>query len=526
MGIMKTYDYEPLVKKEFAAMCKGIKDQVKETYFQRLSSLVHFDLLESSWVNVMNTFFSENFTAEFLPAEYEENYEIANYATLKKDDISSYLLIFVEGDITKHEIVRLKMEYGQESAYLVLPHQQPGYRRPLRYLIDKIMRQGQIMRCTDMHFEPVAKQGGGFHYRVKFRKGIYLEEITGDIGLVASEMDAILEDMIKNRSRASFKAIQPQTETKVSFSLVDPLYLVRCEVARTIGGPMLIIRLLPGESPFRVKDLGFDKKTEEILQDLSSIPSGLSLISGVIGSGKGTTVNAVALDINDANMFSMISVDNPIEYLGSFPQIEYASQKQLYEITNSIKKQDRNFVLLNEIATTETARQVYNLVVSGVHVITTIHNNRVYRVMYKLQEMLGDLYNNIIPYLNLVSYQDKFSNTCQECQQRVDITNYNDRPLEKQFLTFLGLTSIRQPRGCSYCDQTGVVKTGIQVVSEFLYFGTELKDKLLRVDIHEQSRILESALKDSVNLETVITQKLAEGKVLLKEARTKLDSWR
>jgi len=519
-------DYEFLIKKDFSAMCAGIKAQVKETYFQRLSSLVYFDLLDQTWVNVMNTYFLNNFTAEFLPAEYEENFEIINHAIIKKDDVSSHILIFVEDDITKHEIVRTKMEYGQEFAYLVLPHQQPGYHRPMRYLIDKLMRQGQLMRCTDMHFEPVAKEGGGFHYRIKFRKGIYLEEITGDINLVASEMDAILEDMIKNRSRSSFKAIQPQTETKVSFSLVDPLYLVRCEVARTIGGSMLIIRLLPGENPFRVKDLGFDRETEEALHDLSSIPSGLSLISGVIGSGKGTTVNAVALDINDANMFSMVSVDNPIEYLGSFPQIEYASQKQLYEITNSIKKQDRNFVLLNEIATTETARQVYNLVVSGVHVITTIHNNRVYRVMYKLQEMLGDLYNNIIPYLNLVSYQDKYSNTCQECQQRIDISNYNDKPLIKQFLTFLDLTSISQPRGCDLCNQTGIVKTGIQVVSEFLYFGTELKDKLLRADIHEQSRILEQALKKSINLENVITQKLVEGKVLLKEAYSKLDSWR
>lgn len=523
---MEAYDFEPLIKREFSAMCKGIKSQVKETYFQRLSSLVHFDLLDSSWVNIMNTYFSEHYTAEFLPAEYEKNYEIIDRGVIKRDDVTSHLLIFVDGDITKHDIVRTKLEYEQESAYLVLPHQQPGYRRSMRYLIDKIMRQGQIMRCTDMHFEPVAKAGGGFHYRIKFRKGIYLEEITGDINLVASEMDAILEDMIKNRSRASFKAIQPQTETKVSFSLVDPLYLVRCEVARTIGGPMLIIRLLPGETPFRVKDLGFDEKTEAILQELSFIPSGLSLISGVIGSGKGTTVNAVALDINDANMFSMVSVDNPIEYLGSFPQIEYTSQKQLYEITNSIKKQDRNFVLLNEIATTETARQVYNLVVSGVHVITTIHNNRVYRVMYKLQEMLGDLYNNIIPYLNLVSYQDKYSNTCQECLQRIDISNYNDEPLKKQFLTFLNLTSISQPHGCSACAQTGIMKTGIQVVSEFLYFGTELKDKLLRADIHEQSRILETALKESINLETVISQKLSTGKVLLKEAYSKLDSWR
>jgi len=474
----------------------------------------------------MNTYFLDNFTAEFLPAEYEKSYEIINNSIIKKDDISSHLLIFVDANITKHEIVRIKMEFGQESAYLVLPHQQPGYRRPVRYLIDKIMRQGQLMKCTDMHFEPVAKKGGSFHYRVKFRKGIYLEEITGDINLVASEMDAILEDMIKNRSRSSFKAIQPQTETKVSFSLVDPLYLVRCEVVKTIGGPMLIIRLLPSENPFRVKDLGFDKKTEEVLHDLSSVPSGLSLISGVIGSGKGTTVNAVALDINDANMFSLVSVDNPIEYLGSFPQIEYSSQKQLYEITNSIKKQDRNFVLLNEIATTETARQVYNLVVSGVHVITTIHNNRVYRVMYKLQEMLGELYNNIIPYLNLVSYQDKYSNTCQECQQRLDISTFNDNPLIKQFLTFMNLTSIRQPKGCDACNQNGIVKTGIQVVSEFLYFGTELKDELLRADIHEQSRILELALKKSVNLESVIALKLVEGKVLLKEAYSKLDSWR
>ena len=520
------YDYEPLVRKDFVAMCKGIKTSVKESYFRRLSSLIYYDLLEPAWYNILNTYFSENLTAEILPEEYVKNYEIIDKAIIRKDEISSHLLIFVEDTIIKHDIVRTKLEYEQESAYLVLPHQQPGYQRPVRYLIDKILRQGQLNRCTDIHFEPVSKVGGGFHYRIKLRKGIYTEEITESLNLKTTEMDAILEDMIKNRSRASFKAIQPQTETKVSFSLVDPLYLVRCEVARTIGESMLIIRLLPGESPFRIKDLGFDLKTEEALHELAEIPSGFSLISGVIGSGKGTTVNAVALEICDANKFSMVSVDNPIEYLGNFPQIEYFSQKQLYDITNSIKKQDRNFVLLNEIATLETARQVYNLVVSGVHVITTIHNNRVYRVMYKLQEMLGDLYNNIIPYLNLVSYQDKYSNTCQDCLAKYDISTYNDKPLVKQFLTFLNLQTISQPRGCTKCSHTGIVRTGIQVVSEYLYFGAKIKDHLLRVDIHEQSRVLEKALRDSVNLEDVIAKKLLEGKVLLNEAYSKLDSWR
>jgi type II secretory ATPase GspE/PulE/Tfp pilus assembly ATPase PilB-like protein len=249
-------------------------------------------------------------------------------------------------------------------------------------------------------------------------------------------------------------------------------------------------------------------------------------VSGGIGSGKGTTINAMALDIHELGQFSMISVDSPIEYLGNFPQVEYISQPQLYGIMNSLKKMDINICLLNEIATQETAREVLNLVVSGVHVMTTLHNQRVYNIFYKLHEQLGYLYTSLIPYLNYVSFQEKYSITCKNCLVTYDKTHYDAKPNEKKLLDFFKLSAVKQPRGCSECKD-GIAATGIQVVSEGLLFNDKLKAALTKADLHEQSALLKKELENKPNnMEQLIKRKLAAGDVMIGEVLQKLDTWR
>jgi type II secretory ATPase GspE/PulE/Tfp pilus assembly ATPase PilB-like protein len=146
--------------------------------------------------------------------------------------------------------------------------------------------------------------------------------------------------------------------------------------------------------------------------------------------------------------------------------------------------------------------------------------------MYKLNEMLGELYTNVIPYMNYISFQDKVSRVCGACRSTISADYYKDKVDEKAFLEFLGLTHLNQPSGCEECNFRGIDTKGIQVLSEHLYFNSEIKERLLRADIHEQAVILREYNKAAGDMESVMKAKLLSGDILLDQAMNKLDTWR
>ena len=519
-------DYIRFIKAEFRDVCSAIFESINETYFGRLSSLLHHKMLEPETLPLLQSEFKRSIGARIAYPEEVAEYRFTGEDLVIDREHSKIIFWHVNEEVSNLDRVSTEILSQCDETVLVLPHQVMAYRPHQRYVIDAIMREGQITKCTDVHFEPVYDFKGSFRVKVQFRKGIFTEPVELTTNIDVKMLNDIIEDMIKNRSRQVYKSAHQYTQKKVSFSLVDPLFLVRCEVLNTIGGSMLVIRFLPSFNPPRVTQLGFDERTERDLKSLAKTPSGFSLVTGVIGSGKGTTVNAVALETLEDGNYSMVSVDSPIEFLGDFPQVEYSSQEELYDVANSIKKLDRNYVFLNEIATQETARQVFNLVVSGVHVITTIHNNRVYRVMYKMNEMIGELYTNLIPYMNYISYQDKASITCKKCLQAVTREYYIDDPDTTKFLEFLELDTITQSLGCNECNNSGINNKGIQVLSEHIYFTSAIKMELLQANIHEQMSILKKHNALLGSLEEVVKLKLQSGEILVDQALSKLDTWR
>ena len=520
--------YRELVQEKYLPAFDNITRATKLSSMDYIGHLVEQDWVKDYWVDLFiksAPFYVEhsNNIKHIIDADLPDRSVVAEGAL-------QVLILHLRGEYaelcTQADIERLKMIHSADKVLGLLPNQIRNYKRHPRFVMDKILVDGQLQKATDVRIEPVSDFNGGFRYRVLYRKGIHLHEITEQVKLTAQEVYDIIYDCISERSNSSSKASDALTITPVSFRLVDPMYPTRCQTLPTEFGPMMVIRFFDFKTPFRIKTLGLDAKTEDELEYTATLAKGITLVSGGIGSGKGTTINAMALAINDVGKFSMISLDSPIEYLGNFPQVEYQSQPQLYSYVNSLKKLDINIALLNEIATQETAREVLNLVVSGVHVLTTLHNERVYNIFYKLHEQLGGLYTSLIPYLNYVSFQDKYSITCKSCQKTIYKTQYSDDPNSTKLLEFFQLDVINQPVGCANCKD-GVMYSGIQVISEGLLFNDKLKLALIKEDLHSQAIIVKKAMADkSNNMENLVKNKLSAGDVLIGEVLQKLDTWR
>lgn len=516
---------EPLVKQEYLPIFHSIQKVVKfPDVWELLSNLAFHDCLNDNWVETLDTYLFQEFKVHFKLEDANEASGTAKdykYLIERKDGKNDSIL--PAKDRTQQELSIHKFENNVEDVYYVLPYLRKDFVPNVRFFTDVIMADAKEKHSTDVHFDCESMFDGTFRRSVKFREGIYLVE-QKKYKITDKLIEDIIADTVTNRSTSGNKLTNLAIDSQIRFRLVDPLFPGRCQVAKSIGGKTLNTRLFDFLKAPTIKTLGFSDITQAMLYRASETPNGLTLVSGVFGSGKGTTLNAVAQVMEEHGRFGLASLDDPIEYLRKFRQFEYSTPAQLEEYIEGIKKMDLNAVFLNEIITEAAAQGVYNLVSSGVHVLTTIHTNRVFRLMYKLQELLGDKYLNLIPFLNVISYQDKFSIVCQNCNAGIDKEKFGKNSTEFKFLTAMGLDILNQPQGCNQCNN-GIIPRGIKVVSEHIEMTDKLKSKLLRLNIHEQGELLKEEVKKSENLEDIIREALRDGSILLREAIVKLDTW-
>lgn len=516
---------EGYLKKQYLEIYKtfvevsGIKDQ-----WEILTNLAYLDCLTDGWEEMLDSYLQTNTQVKFKLEDPEQAKMLRineEYSTAQEDG-STHLFLPAK-DRPQGELAMLGFE-NVSQIYYVLTHMRSNFEPNIRLLTDVILTDAKMKKCTDVHFSTESNFDKTFNYVVNFRQGIYLVK-QSKYKLNKNLVDDIIKDLLVNRSSVGHKNSDLRVNSAARFRLVDPSFPSRCQVGKSIAGKTLTIRRFDFEEAPDIEGLGFNKETQKMLLNSSMVLNGLTLVSGVFGSGKGTTLNAVGKEMEKTGNLAIASLDDPIEYLRKYDQYEYSNEEQLQDLVDAFKKMDLNAVFLNEVITQSVAEAVFNLVSAGVHVLTTIHTYRVFRIMYKLKELLPDNYLSLIPFINVISYQDKFSICCPHCSSGIAKEKYPKGSDEDKFLTFLGLDTIRQPEGCSKCNK-GVVTTGIKVVSEHIEFNDQIKSDLLKLDLHQQFDYLKELNKKGQNLEGVIKQALQNGEILLKEALLKLDTWR
>lgn len=268
----------------------------------------------------------------------------------------------------------------------------------------------------------------------------------------------------------------------------------------------------------KIDELGFPEDVQKVLVNDAKKRSGITLITGPIRTGKNTTAFAIANEMSLRPM-KLKSIESPIEALMPFPQVDY--QDDVTALEDSVrlaKKQDLDAVFLNEIPTSNVAFAVKDLVNSSVHVITTMHINRLWHLPYKLHEYYHDDYKDIISQINLVVNQKMFGVMCPLCADDMlveDIPEEYSLFLQKYDVTHVGIS-----KGCKICTDT---ETGIkgnvlgrnQPYVEYVVFDDYVKSSLLACDYPYQ---MEKFLKDYLfsrkqSLEFTLAQAIADKKL-------------
>jgi twitching motility protein PilT len=117
----------------------------------------------------------------------------------------------------------------------------------------------------------------------------------------------------------------------------------------------------------------------EVISELSLRPRGMILVTGTVGSGKSTTLAAMVQQINRSLNASIITIEDPIEFLhrdqkSIINQREVGSDTSSYhEALRHILRQDPDVILIGEIRDQETMEIALKAADTGHLVLSTLH---------------------------------------------------------------------------------------------------------------------------------------------------------
>lgn len=192
---------------------------------------------------------------------------------------------------------------------------------------------------------------------------------------------------------------------------------VRVSALPTAYGESVVMRLLMGSNVnITFKQLGLRGRAFRLLAQHSERPNGMILTSGPTGSGKTTTLYAIAVKLNKPDI-KIITLEDPIEY--SLPgvnqsQVDWSKGYTFAKGLRAMLRQDPDIVVVGEIRDLETAETSIQAALTGHLVLSTLHTNDAIGVIPRLLSM-GTKPYLLAPALNLMMGQRLVRKICDRC---------------------------------------------------------------------------------------------------------------
>lgn len=194
--------------------------------------------------------------------------------------------------------------------------------------------------------------------------------------------------------RTNYPAPTPQDMEEVAKKVLTPLQREKFESTREVDFAFGVTGLARFRANFYVQrssiamvfrhvpvtiltidELGLPS----IIRDLGLRPRGMVLVTGTVGSGKSTTMAAMIQAINQTMNSSIITIEDPIEFLhrddkSIINQREVGSDTSSFnEALRHVLRQDPNVIMIGEIRDVETMEIALKAADTGHLVLSTLH---------------------------------------------------------------------------------------------------------------------------------------------------------
>lgn len=227
----------------------------------------------------------------------------------------------------------------------------------------KILEEAKRLESSDIHLAPASP--------VMLRVDGELIPIEG-IGFKPFEIDELLSVMLEEDQ---LKELEENGEIDFAYS-VPGFSRIRLNVFRQRGTYAMALRILSFEVPDANK-IGLPQS----VINLADKKRGLVLVTGATGSGKSTTLAALINKIAKTYAKTIITLEDPIEYLhkhgkGLVLQREIGYDSNSY--ANALRaalRQDPDVILVGEMRDLETINTAITAAETGHLVFSTLHTN-------------------------------------------------------------------------------------------------------------------------------------------------------
>jgi len=230
----------------------------------------------------------------------------------------------------------------------------------------KMLQQALVRQASDVHLIPGYPASFRIHGRI--HRGT-------DLSLDSDEIVEMLRELAPNRwcdagdgrTDFDFSVTVPQQDTIARF---------RASVYVSHECWSACLRHIPDEIP-SLEWLGFP---EELADRLVAYANGLVVVTGITGSGKTATLDALVSRIRADVARRVLTVEEPIEYVHGPGSGGIVSQREVGRdvptFADGLKyglRQDPDVILVGEIRDRETAHMALSAAETGHLILTTMH---------------------------------------------------------------------------------------------------------------------------------------------------------
>ncbi len=338
---------------------------------------------------------------------------------LRNDPSISNTLGAIERGCQKQQLIFRRIAAAQSDlrALIALSESAAGYVRPAdlqsatpvqrRFL--QIIEKAVAEKATDIHLHLV--DGFGKLFFRKNRERVFIDEIDGKDAASIKEIAIQFCSNIGNNQDSQIGRTGSFNNASSEMAALGAKLPPQIEAVRLGLGPtayggsgegfLLALRLAYKASknePAGVQEMGYLSRHISSLERIIHSPSGGLFISGPMGSAKTTLLAALTENhIRETKERMLcISAEDPVER-----RIQGAAQWQVYQGKNDEEKKanwanafktilrlDANALILGEIRDTAAAEQVFEMIMTGLRVFTSVHSNNAVGVLRRL-DLLG-----------------------------------------------------------------------------------------------------------------------------------------
>ena len=314
-------------------------------------------------------------------------------------------------------------------------------------IVNTIIFQGIAVRAGAILFEPQKT-----HLLIKNR----VDGVLVDGMKVPKNMQAALITHIKILGGMDFtKRLIPQ-KGRTQFKMYQRVLDMEISCLPSQHGESLIIQLLDtGETIPAVNDLGLQSDEMMKILKLLSVPHGMTLICGPPGSGKTTTLYALAHELS-RHQRKIVTIEESIEY-----QLKGANQVQInqdagltfHKALQSVLRHNPDVIVLGEIREKDSAEKAMQASQQGHLVLGVVRANNIIATISRLIN-LGVAPNLFASSLSGIITQRLVRKICTQCREK-----YQPSPkLLKKIEARIGETlsdEFYRGKGCQACNYTG-----------------------------------------------------------------------